>query len=344
VRAQAVRVAVGGVIAAILLSWFFRGLDWGALGSALRGAHPSYLAALVVLTVLTYLVRAWRWGYLLSPLGRVGLGDLFSATMVGFASGLLVPRAGEIVRPYLISRRHPIATSSGFATVILERLSDLLTVLALFAAYVFVLPAPAAQAAGPVGLLKAGGAVTGLLAVALVVLLAAFHAHAERALTAIEMLLRRLPVWLARRAGQALRTFAGGLAVLQAPAAHLAVILAQSLLLWLLIALAFHCAHLAFGLGLPFHATLLLIAFLTVGVAIPTPGMVGGFHAFYLLCLHEVFGVERGSAAAVGIAAHALSNLPVLALGLALLGREGLTLRRVAQMTGEQELAQEVRT
>ena len=47
---------------------------------------------------------------------------------------------------------------------------------------------------------------------------------------------------------------------------------------------------------LPFHATFLIIAFLTVGVAIPTPGMVGGFHAFFILALAEVFGVstERG--------------------------------------------------
>ena len=61
-----------------------------------------------------------------------------------------------------------------------------------------------------------------------------------------------------------------------------------------------------------------MIAFLTVGVAIPTPGMVGGFHAFYLLALTHAFGVPRATAAAAGIACHALSNLPVLVLGLVL--------------------------
>ena len=67
--------------------------------------------------------------------------------MVGFASGLLIPRAGELLRPWLISRRYPIPTSAGFATIILERLVDLITVLALFALYLFVLPRPAAQRA-----------------------------------------------------------------------------------------------------------------------------------------------------------------------------------------------------
>ena len=114
---------------------------------------------------------------------------------------------------------------------------------------------------------------------------------------------------------------------------HLLLIAAQSFAIWLLIALGFHLNHLAFSIDLPYHATFLLIVFLVVGVAIPTPGTVGGFHAFYLLCLSQVFGVAREPAAAAGIAAHALSNLPILVLGLALLGREGLSLARVAEVT-----------
>ena len=85
----------------------------------------------------------------------MGYADLFSATMVGFASGLLVPRAGELLRPWLVSRRHPIPTSAGFATIILERLVDLITVLALFALYLFVLPAPPRSGRVP-GLARSG--------------------------------------------------------------------------------------------------------------------------------------------------------------------------------------------
>jgi hypothetical protein len=115
----------------------------------------------------------------------------------------------------------------------------------------------------------------------------------------------------------------------------LLAIQAQSFLIWLLIALGLYWNNAAFGLTLPFHSTFLLIAFLTVGVAIPTPGMVGGFHVFYLLAMNQAFGVDKDIAAAAGTAAHALSNLPVLVLGLLLLGREGLTFGRVAQMTEE---------
>jgi hypothetical protein len=344
VKGQRGRLLVGAFLAVALLALFFRGIDWAALGRALAAARPLPLLALALTTVLVYAARAWRWGDLLAPLGRVGFADLFSATMVGFASGLLVPRAGELLRPWLVSRRHPIPTSAGFATIILERLIDLITVLALFALYLFVLPAPAAQGEGRLmDLLKLGGAVTGVGALGVLAFLLALHANADRVVGAVERLLARAPRWLAEPLGRVLHAFSGGLAVLRAPVPHLAKIAAQSVVVWLLIALGFHLNHLAFRIDLPFHATFLLIAFLVVGVAIPTPGMVGGFHAFYLIALNEVYGVDRATAAAAGIAAHALSNLLVLVLGLALLGREGLSLARVAEVTRDEQKLQEVR-
>jgi hypothetical protein len=60
---------------------------------------------------------------------------------------------------------------------------------------------------------------------------------------------------------------------------------------------------------------------------------VGGFHAFYLAALTQAYGVDNDVAAAAGIASHALGNLPVLLLGLLYLGREGLTVGKVANMS-----------
>jgi uncharacterized protein (TIRG00374 family) len=344
VTGQRWRLLAGAVVALALLAFFFRGVDWSALGRALRDAKPLPLLGLVVVTLGVYSLRAWRWGDLLLPLGRVGFSDVFSATMVGFASGLLIPRAGELLRPWLVSRRHAIPTSAGFATVILERLLDLITVLVLFAAYLFVLPTPPQQIEGRLTeLLKLGGAMTAGVALAVLVFLLALHANAERVIGALERLLARAPRWLAEPCGRILRAFSGGLAVLRAPLPQLAKIALQSLAVWLAIGLGFHLNHAAFGIELPYHATFLLMAFLVVGVAIPTPGMVGGFHAFYLLALAEVFGVPRATAAAAAVSAHALSNLPVLVLGLLLLGREGLSLGKVAGVTRQQQDLSEVR-
>ena len=112
--ARARRLLLGAILGVGLLVVFFRGLDGPALMKAFRAADPVYLAGVVLMTVLTYLVRAWRWGYLLAPLARVPLLRLFSITNVGFASGLVIPRAGEVVRPYLVARHHGLKTSAAF--------------------------------------------------------------------------------------------------------------------------------------------------------------------------------------------------------------------------------------
>ncbi len=220
-RGQRGRLVIGALLALALLGLFFRGMDWSALGQALRDARPVPLAGVILVTIAVYSARAWRWGDLLLPLGRVRYPDLFSATMVGFASGLLVPRAGELLRPWLVSRRYPIPASAGFATIILERLVDLITVLALFALYLFVLPAPAAQIEGRLTeLLKLGGAATGVLALGVLVFLLALHANADRVVGLAEKLLARAPRWLAEPLGRMLHAFSEGLAVLRAPIPH----------------------------------------------------------------------------------------------------------------------------
>jgi len=78
-----------------------------------------------------------------------------------------------------------------------------------------------------------------------------------------------------------------------------------------------------------------MLGFLTLGVAVPTPGMVGGFHYAYRVSLTSVFGVDEATAGAAALASHALTNLPVLVLGLVFLGREGLSWGGVARLTEE---------
>lgn len=338
VRAR--RLAVSAALGAGLLFFFFRGMDWRAVGAAFQRADGLHMAGVVLATVLVYALRAWRWGYLLRPLARVPYRRLFSITFLGFAAGLVVPRAGEVLRPYLVGRHHALRTSAAFASIILERLFDLITVLLLFGLYLYVLPLPAAQQKGPLlGVLKAAGAMAALGALLVLGLLLALHLAAGRVMGLLDRLLFKLPRRVAGPVSRALRAFAEGLAVLQAPAGHLLAIAGQSVLLWGAIALGIHWTNRAFGIDLPYHSAFLMIGFLTVGVAVPTPGMVGGFHVAYLEALTQAFGVDHATAGAAGIACHALSNLPVLALGIIFLWREGLTFGRVAQMTEEGEEA-----
>ena len=311
------RILVGVGLAALLLVAVLYGVDWRELGEALRGARLGPLGAVIVVTIAAYWARAVRWGELLAPVARVGQRTLFAATMLGFAASLVVPRSGELLRPWLVCRREDISTSTGFATIVLERLADLITVLGLFAFYILVLPAsgPGEPASGLMHAVTVGGGVAAAIVLALLVLLFALQGNARRVVNAFDRLFRRAPRWVSQRVGAFLVNFSGGLAVMRAPPQHVLLIGVQSLVVWLLTALGFHLTQVAFSIDLPFQTTFLLIVFLVVGEAIPTPGLVGGFHAFYVLALGQVYGVDHTTAVAAAIAAHALTTLPVLVLG-----------------------------
>ena len=331
---RARRLLLGVVLGVALLALFFRGLDGRAILDAFARADRGYLAAVVVVTVGTYLARAWRWGYLLRPLARVPLMRLFSITNVGFATGLVIPRAGEVVRPYLVARHHALETSAAFASIILERLFDLIVVLALFASYLYLLPPPAAQRSGAIdGALHTGGALAALGALGALGTLCWLTWKRDQALALFDRVFAKLPQKVGGALSRALHSFTSGLGVLRASPSHLAAIAGQSVLVWLLIALGLHWSNRAFGIDLPFHTAFLMLGFLTVGVAVPTPGMVGGFHYAYRVALTAVFGVDESAAVAAALASHALTNLPVLVLGLVFLGREGLSWGSVARLT-----------
>jgi uncharacterized protein (TIRG00374 family) len=331
---SALRLGLGLLLAGFLLWLAIRGVDPQELVAAASHARPIPLVLVVVLTVVMYLIRAMRWRLLLPALKDAPIFDLFAITNIGFMAGLVIPRAGEVLRPYLAARRYKVSVSAGFASIILERLMDLLTVLFLLACYMFVLPRPAAERADALmTTLRAGAGLVFVIALAGAGFLAALRVEGGPARRLLDWALGILPASIGLKVRALVSSFISGLDVFGSSPAQWVRLIAESLLLWVTIGLIIHLNSVAFGFGIPFHSAFLIIAFLTVGVAIPTPGMVGGFHASYTLALTAIYGVDQGKAVAAGLVLHVLQNIPVLILGLAFLGREGLSLGSVRRIS-----------
>ena len=139
------------------LYWATRGTDWGNVGRLIGSADPAWILAVVGLSLGSHLLRAQRWRILLRPVVAAPYGAALSATLVGFAASMVLPlRAGEIVRPWLFSRRVGIGLAPAAASVVVERLLDMLLVLTCFVVVTFSYPAlawyrPMALAVGAVG-------------------------------------------------------------------------------------------------------------------------------------------------------------------------------------------------
>ena len=327
-------------LTAVLLWWFFKDLDLRQVGQALARAHRGLLTLSLLVTLQTYAIRAWRWQQLLVPIGRARYRVAFRTTVIGFAATFLLPgRIGEILRPYLLARTEGFSAAAVFATVIVERALDLAAVLLLFALYVLTSRLPVSQDPELVGLLNAAALIASAAAVLGLVTMAALAGHPERLGRLAGRVSRVLPARAADAVSQLVRTFAEGLGVMRRPR-PLVVAFLYSLGLWASIALGVWLTSLAFGVTFPFMGSFLVLMFLVVGVAIPTPGGAGTFHLAYSVAVTSFFGAIAEPAGAAAIVLHAISFVPVSLLGLWFMAQDGLTLGGLRGMRSRAETAE----
>ena len=133
---KVVRVVVIVALSIGLLAVALRGAHLNQVWTEIKQANLWYVALCAGLTVLTMVLRAWRWQYLLAPVGHARFRTAFRATMIGFAANAVLPRSGELLRPYLFARQERFNGAAAFATIVIERLLDSVIVVLMLAAFV----------------------------------------------------------------------------------------------------------------------------------------------------------------------------------------------------------------
>jgi uncharacterized protein (TIRG00374 family) len=338
------RTALVVVLVVGLLALFLRNINLWRVTAEIGRAKPLWLVLSLATMVLNLVIRAWRWKFLLEPLGTTTFANAFRATAVGFAATSLLPaRAGEVIRPYFLARAEShqarMSATGAFATIILERLLDTITVLILLASYVFVFGRDVG-AANPAAFtaVKWTGAAAGLVAVIAVVVLFVLAGDPGRLARAVSRLEQLVPSALAALVAKIAEKFAHGLGIVRRPG-RLLIALLWSFPLWLVICLGIWTVTVAFGLNVPFSGSFLLDAILVLGVAVPTPGAVGGFHEAFRVATTVFFSAPEESAVAAAIVLHLFSIGPALLLGLFFAAHAGLnfsSMRRLADQAQAQ--------
>ena len=332
------------LLAAAVVWWFGRKLDWAAVRAALAESDWRLVAASIVCVCLTYLVRACRWRALLRPLApRAGLSALFAATTVGFGAIFLVGRAGEALRPaFLPLRDRRVKPAASFVTIAVERIYDMAAIVVMFSANLLVLRAPDAATSATFARARQAGLILLLAAAAGIAGLVLFRRRSGAVIGWLESVSERR-AGLLGRAGKLLshmlEQLARSLGVLT-DARSLAVTVGWTVLLWSLIAAANLFVYRAFGLSLGVSETVFVLGWSLVGSLVPTPGGAAGtFHlatAAGLLALGAVRSSEE--AAAVSIVLHLVVFGAALPFGLYHVLRSDVSfanLRRLASTGGE---------
>ena len=136
--------AVAGVGISVILLWLaLRGLDPRQTWAALSGANFWFVAPAILLYFAGVAIRGLRWQRLLLPVEKIPARQAIALLIVSYTVNNIVPaRMGDVMRVFLLARETGVRKSASLATVVLERLLDVLAILTIIVASTVVLSWP----------------------------------------------------------------------------------------------------------------------------------------------------------------------------------------------------------
>jgi uncharacterized protein (TIRG00374 family) len=332
------RIKLGAslAVAGLFIYLFVNKLDWVHVWSDARRADFSLVALAACLMIMTYVVRSLRWRALLAGMATPPLLALFRAIAIGFAALFLLGRAAElIVRPAALSFKEPVKPSASYATVLIERVFDMVTVVILFAINMafFEFNRSEPGAIENFKLIRIVGVLLLLVAAAGIFGLSVFRRRSRGALSYLDRKLCRLPGTIYTALMNLLNHISEGLAVLH-DAKSLSITVVYTAVLWILVVGAYVLVIRAFGIPqsqIPYTGAVFVLGLSMLGSVVPTPGAATGpFHAAAAASL-VFLGVERNQAASTAIVLHLVIFLPAVFFGLFYLLKDGITPAKLMQ-------------
>jgi glycosyltransferase 2 family protein len=332
---RALHIVAIAILTIVFLGFFLWNSNLRDVWHIIRSTSVPWFVGGLAINFMALILRTVRWRKLLDVEESPAFYPTFFANTVGYMLSTVLPiRAGDVARPALLSRRTTVRFSTALGTVLTERILDLYCLLLLFIYYV-VRHWNSYAGSRAYTLIKSGAvAATGVI-VALTLLVIGIVTFRER--------MRRVHAWVGRFVPSRFRepwmrffdSFAQSLRMTRRPTTLL-IVLSATIGVWFCLTAQFWFVLVANGHPLPFDASFFISGLSTLGMIIPTPGGVGGFHKACQLVLTTFYGFDIDGSVAVALLFHAVGTLPVVLTGLVLFAREGLRWKDVThEASGE---------
>ncbi len=320
--AKSWRFWIGLFISAVCLYFAFQGIRLDQVADAVRGMQFVWLIPAVLFFIFSYGGRVFRWQLLFAP-QHIRLASVFHALNIGyFLSNILPARLGDLIRAYLIGDLESVSKARALSTVVVERMSDGLTVVLVLAVTALFVPnVPVEAREGAIGVAAVG--------IAGIIFLLVLSFQKERGLALLRRLTARISLLQRPSLWQAFESLIDGFAVLRSPRPVFGVGM-WSLDAWVLGGLMYWAVMRAMSLDLPIAAAFLVMTVTSLVVVVPSsPGYIGVFHAVATFTLTSVYGVDKSTALSYAIVMHAFTYIWLIVLGTYSIWREGLTYQRL---------------
>lgn len=295
------------VTAAIVIGliMFARTVNWRDTWMAIRHSNIWLLVLAAAVNLLSLAVKGVRWWIFLRPIGADSLGLATKATFAGAGlNNVLVANGGEAARVIFVSRATKIPSAKVLATLLIERMFELVGyVVMLVMAVSFLRLPPSIARTRPFAWLALG-------------VIVALSVWLIRRPQDVDTVLEPATQWWAKtkQFGRRLVQTLGSVST----APRFASAMALSVLVWALQVATYHLTAMAAGFSIPLVGTVACILAVNIGFAIrATPGNVGLFQMMYAVT-SQAFGMDKDAAIAVAFLIQTQQILPVTALGVAL--------------------------
>lgn len=322
---NSLKIILGLLISLGFLFLAFRQLDFQQMKLAFSQANYWLLIPSLVIIFFSHWVRSVRWQYLLNPVQHVPVRNLFSALLIGYAANDILPaHLGEFLRAFLVGRKRNIAVSATLATIVVERIVDILSLVFIMALTLVIYPFPS--------WVKKSGYLMFAFAVGLLVFLVLMKIYTDATMNFLGRLLKPFPKKLTDKVESLSRSFLDGLKPMKSRLDY-PIIFILSILIWTcywgVLYLNFYTFNLVADYDLNGTAGLVLLVITTISVVVPSsPGYVGTYHWLCQVSL-ELFHVHRAVGLTYAIVVHAMNFFPVFIVGFILAWKEGIKLSKV---------------
>ena len=309
------QLLAGIAVSALALFIVLRDVEWNEVLDRIQEADDWLLALAVLLQLGTLAIRALRWRVILRVEAPLRLWHLYgSLTVSHFLNNLLPLQVGDLGRAYLLSELSGLSMTRTLSTQVVERVLDVLTLLAILLVLALFIDVPAEVRAPSIILALVFGSLAGGLLIA--------ASRRERALAIAGRLLRFAPAASRPKLRAMASSAVDGLSGLS-DARTAAVLLTLAVALWLSVGLVVYTCIQAFDLPLGYGPALFLVVATTFGFFVPsTPGSFGVYHAIVIAALTNVFDIEKSSAVSFALIVHLIFYLPPMVIGPAFLWLE----------------------
>ncbi len=296
---------------AILLFWLvYRDMDFGQLAGVFKsGLNYGWLLLAVALSFVSNVLRGLRWRQLLEPVSAESKNmTAILAVFVSYAVNLLFPRAGEVARCGIVSKKDGLSFSRSLGTVISERVFDsaCLLLIALIAILMQLGFFGDFFRENPASLEKLLQVIKSPLlwgGIALLIVLALLVKDQWRKNRIFD-----------KARGFMLKLWEGmkTIGTLKKPI----LFVGYSILIWIVYFLMFYVGRYFFPFEIPLGAIPMLSAFVmgSLGVLAPVQGGIGAYHFMVIYAL-TFYGVAEPEAAIFALVVHGMQMAQSLIFG-----------------------------